>query len=176
MDDFKNILLDGEKVLWFAKPDPGLIKPLSPFWRRKLAHFVWIAITLLVVAFCLRLASAFPGMSVIFNAIAVVGIVGLIPASLLFLDFKDGETPHQFDAYAITDRRLIITNFETKSNTSIFPNQIGNVTNNMNDNHRTLSVHIGFGDDYRFLLHGLVDAEKVEKMIIERFSIKEEEK
>ena len=64
-------------------------------------------------------------------------------------------------------------NTERNSTHSVFPNSVCYLTNNANNKHATLAVYIGYGEDDCLLLHGLPDADKVEKMIAEKFSIKE---
>ena len=179
MDEIKDILLDGEEVLWSGKPDLTLAKPLAPYWRRKSTHFFWLTFFTMIFLALFHLESRVDRSGMIDNAVMVVAIIvliGVLLGGVAFFDFKDSTNHHQHDLYAITNRRLIVLNTRQKSTHSAFANSVCYLTNNISNKHRTISVHIGYGEDDCFLLHGLPDATIVEKMIAEKFSIKEEKK
>lgn len=176
MKDINDILLNGEEVLWSGAPDPDLVKSLAPYWRRKLVHFLWIvgfggvAVLLYFVG---RDLTAEGFVQILIGILIVFFALGVILATVAFFDFKDRAISYQHDLYAITGRRLIVMNTERNSTHSVFPNSVCYLTNNANNKHATLAVYIGYGEDDCLLLHGLPDADKVEKMIAEKFSIKE---
>ncbi len=176
MTELKDILLDDEEILWSGRPEGGLMKPLAPFWRRKTTHFLWLAFFSLAFLVLLHLESVVDRSGMIDDIFLVMGVIvliGVIFGSVAFFDFKDTATPHQHDIYAITNLRLIVINTERESNCSAFINSVCYLTNNTHSKHKTLTVHIGYGEDDILILHGLRDATKVEKMITEKFSIKE---
>ncbi len=179
MNDINDILLDGEQVLWSGAPDSALMKPLAPYWRRKLTHFFWLLFFALIFLGLLELETRLDREGMMDNAVMVIAVailIGTVFGALTFLDFKDSAVPHQYDLYAITDRRLIVMNTKRHSSNSAFKNSVCYLANNTSNKHRTLSVHIGYGENDCLLLHGLPDANLVEKMVAEKFSIKEEKK
>ncbi len=179
MDDFNDILLEGEEILWSGKPDSNLMKPLAPYWRRKLNHFLWIAAFAAlagVLVYLGNLPNVAGMLQVVIGVVIVVILLGVIFASISFLDFKDEAIPPQSDFYAITNKRLIVVNAAKNKNQYIFPNSISYISTNTQNTHRTLSVAYGHGEGDSLLMHGLRDAELVEKMIVEKFSIRSDEK
>ena len=178
MSDLEEILVDGETVLWAGRPDMSIMKPLKPFWLRKLTHLLWLLFfASLVAAFFWGSSFYKTGtLNVIFIVFAVIILFGLVIGGLAFLDFKDRAIPYHHDQYAITNRRLLVRNSVTGSSHSVFPNSVCYLVNSARRVDPTLAVYVGHGEDDAILLFGLRDAEKVEKMIAEKFSIKEGKK
>ena len=177
MDKIKDILLEGEKVIWLGRPDPNLSRPLAPYWKRKLRHLFWLALFagLAVLLGYIGSNENIRGiLELIVGTVTVIIILGVVIGFFAFLDFKDDEIPHQADIYAVTDRRLIAFNSEKNYRRYVFPNSVSYISNNTQNHHRTLSLAYGHGESENLLLHGLHDAEEVEKMIVERFSIREQ--
>jgi len=177
--EIENLLIAGVTVLWSASPDWSNAKPLTPFWRRKFVHLLWILGFAAVAAFLTYLGNL-PGVDgltyVVLAIVIVLIVVGLIPATLTFLDFKNAEKSHSSESYAITDRRLIILNPIEGIKDYFFANSIGYVTIKKNGLVHDLSIAYGYGDEDFKILRAISDAELVEKLIVEKFSIKTGEK
>lgn len=178
MDEIKDILLDGEEVLWSGKPDLSLANPPAPNWRRKLTHFLWVLGFAIVAIFLTKVGSQ-PNVSgfvqVILGIVIVTIAIGLIPAVLAFFDFNDVIAPRDAEFYAITDRRLIVLNITKKAREYVMKNSVSSIHTAENGSAYDLTISHGWGADF-VTLYALSDAKDVEKIILDNFSIRSSEK
>jgi len=176
VDDFKDILLEGEQVVWSGRPDPAFYKATRPFWKHKLVHFAWLLLIAAIFLVLSEIDSRLRNSGLVGDVVGIFAIlvaIGFAFTLATFFNFKDHRTPPQYDSYTITDRRLIVSNAKTKATHSVFPRSVYRITNNAGHKHITLSVHVLGGYEQVLVLHGLRDASEVEKMIAQRFSVSE---
>jgi len=172
MDEIKDILLEGEKVLWSGKPDLSLAKPPTPYWRRKMVHLGWLLITAAVVAVCLWASRAFSVISLVFNTIAVIGIVGLIPGILAFFDFKDSAEDPSKHHYTLTNYRLIALLEDYRVKKELFPNSVIAIEAYTEQSPKRLNIFYGQSENEFVSLVGLTDVEHVQKLITETLALR----
>ena len=166
MDDLKDILLDGEEVLWSGAPDPSLVTPLAPFWRRKLFHLIWtigfllFAATLTYYATTLNLDGLFKG---IVGFVITAIMIGVIFSFLSFVDFRDRAHPPDTETYYLTNLRLLTINRTTKRRLSIFAGHVSSVEVAKSG----ISLGGDSGEGSWIALRGIKDSAEIEKLIIE---------
>ncbi|NOX95214.1 MAG: hypothetical protein GXP04_09015 [Alphaproteobacteria bacterium] len=179
MDEIKDILLVGEEILWSGTPDQNNAKSVPPYWRRKLTHFLWVLGFSIAAIFLTKVGNQ-PNVSgfvqVILGIVIVVIAIGLIPAVLTFFDFKDDIAPHQAEFYAITDRRLIVLNTTKKTREYVLKNSVSYISTTENGSVYDLTVSHGWGEADFVTLYALPDTKDVEKIILDKFSIRSNKK
>ena len=156
MEDFKNILLEGEEVLWSAKPDWALAKPWWRYWTRRWVAFLFATAFFVAAYFFIKESSEAGGI--------ISSIFGVFAFSLMFVRSPE-EARNKDEGYAVTNIRLIIIReggFERYSAalsalTAFQARKNGKVTD--------LTIRTGAGEDDYVTLFALTDSAAAEALI-----------
>ncbi len=165
MDNLKDILLEDEQVIWSGRPDPELVSPLAPYWKRKLKHLLWLLFTALVVVALIWWGRTAPAFSFLFFVLAAIGIIGIIPATITLFDFNDQAEDPSKHRYLLTNSRLIVRTAEVGVEKEIFPNAIVAIELYKKQSPSRLNIFYGQSENEFVSLVGLSNADDVKTLV-----------
>ncbi len=173
MDDLKDILLDGEEVLWSGKPVLTHVKNSSI--KKKLKHLAWMLFAALVAAYFFYVGnmSNQTGFVQVLSGITIILIaIGLVIATFAFFDKGSVALSSLGQIYAVTNRRVIV--IDTKKHWRQFILGRSVIGLSIKNNGEYGDVHISYGDEDFLSMSALPDADVVERLLLENFAAKRE--
>ncbi len=175
MDELKEILLDGEKVLWSGKPDWMKAEPIKKGLRAKAGTIKFLAAASLIFMAMMGVGAIFEpsgfvnvmlGTIIIFTAIAIfIALVNAFQSEHSILE-------HQDHVYAITDQRLIIHDRSRLTTHSLMGAILYEISTVPNGSVKNLNISYAHPDEGFCTLYALIDVTVPEKILLERMAFR----
>ncbi|GJL92553.1 hypothetical protein [Hyphococcus sp.] len=179
MNDLKDILLDGEKVLWSGKPDWDRAEQPKTGWRAKSGVVKFALATLFSFIVLMAFGMIADPQGFASGVLGVFIVILAISFVIALLNVFDRSAPAQIrydHFYAITDWRLIIHDRNKDTTQSVMGSILFEVTTTQNGETKNLCVSYAHPDDGFAILHALSDARPAEKLLLKNFSRRKAEK
>lgn len=175
MDDLKDILLDDEEVLWSGQSAVKSIKSSST--KKKLKHLAWMLFAASVAAYLIYIGN-YPNQTgfvqVLAGIIIVLIAIGLVIAAFAFFDKGSEAQSSSKQLYAVTDKRVIIVDIEKHWRQYLMGRSV--VALHVKTTGDVKDLQIIYGNDGFMMMSALPDADLVERLLIENFALKREQK
>jgi len=179
VDDLKDILLDGEEVLWSDKPDWSKAEGPKKGWRAKSGVIKFAATMLLAFFAMMAFGMVFDPegfASGILGVLILLSAISFVVALLNFFDKNDSMQIRYDHIYAITNRRIIVHERSRLTTQSVMGPVLFEVATIQNGSVKNLSFSYAHPDEGFATMYALSDASAPEKLMIERFSRRKAEK
>lgn len=173
MNELKDILLDGEEVLWSGRPEWENAERPKTGWRAKSGVIKFAVIVFLIFGVLMAFGMLFDPKGFASGMLGVLILIAAIPFVIALLNVFDRRAPAhiRYDhTYAITDRRLIIHDRNKDTTQSVMGRILFEITTTQNGETKNLCVSYAHPDDGFATLYALSDAHTAEKLLLKHFS------
>lgn len=170
MDELTEHLLPGETVIWHGAPDFSAAAPGEPQLKWHATHAAWTLGLLAVLAGSVVLGFSMPAGSFLRGLCYPAVIISAIGFCLAIGLWSNGRKPAPRppeEQYALTDRRLLI--FSNGEHKSYFGRPFDCIESVPNGSVRNLKLWMSESEFTAHVLLALEDADRVEKLLLDRF-------
>ena len=161
--DISDFLAENEKVLWSSDPKDRELEPEIQN-RRKLKNIGWLLLAVPALGAVVAVGIIFELNAYLTAMDVIASIVLLFTVLVLFQNLSNHDEDELTDNnqhYFVTNSRLLLVHERTRSQTTIFPEAILEVSVRRSHNKHRVMIKTGFEEDQYLSLFNLVDAEEL---------------
>lgn len=157
MDDFNNILVDGEQIVWSGRPTWGREKSRFAYLRGKIIS------SLFLIAF---LTGSLEFARSENNGVAIAFLIFAGFAALFLFSQSPSSSRRRDKHYLMTDRRILVLRERPEERVSFSISAITALNLAANGGVRDVTLRTGDGEADFVTLYALEDAAKFEKLLV----------